>query len=86
MKQEQSTSKARTKNDNLVSFKSRSSEEVRAIARMGGIKSGETRRRKKELQKDLKIIADVISKLEQPEIDKLIEKLLQRKEEVKQDD
>ena len=42
--------------DNLIPMSERSKEEVREIARRGGIKSGETRRRKKTMKENLELL------------------------------
>lgn len=42
--------------ENLVSFADRSTEEVRAIARKGGINSGKSRRERKTLKEELLLL------------------------------
>ena len=42
--------------ENLIPMSERSKEEVREIARRGGIKSGETRRRKKTMRETLELL------------------------------
>ena len=42
--------------ENLIPMSERSKEEVREIARRGGIKSGETRRRKKTMKENLELL------------------------------
>lgn len=51
---------------NLIPNSARSPEELREMGRKGGIKSGESRRRKREQQKLVKMIAQVI--LESPDV------------------
>lgn len=46
---------------NLIPNSERSPEELREMGRKGGIKSGESRRRKREQEKRLRILAEVIA-------------------------
>lgn len=62
-----------TKYSNLVPNCKRSPEELREMGRKGGIKSGESRRRKRDLQKNARMIAEIIA--EDPEVKKRLEEL-----------
>ena len=56
---------ARTKReDNLIPNSQRSPEELREMGRKGGIKSGESRRKKRDLEKRMKIFMEVFGNLE----------------------
>ena len=45
---------------NLIPNSERSPEELREMGRKGGIKSGETRRKKREREKNIKMIAKIM--------------------------
>ena len=49
---------------NLIPNNERSPEELREMGRKGGIKSGESRRKKRDLQKSAKLWFEVFEKLE----------------------
>lgn len=51
-------------NHNLIPNTERSPEELREMGRKGGIKSGESRRKKRDLQKRAKIWMEVFDELE----------------------
>ena len=53
------------KYSNLIPNSERSPDELREMGRKGGIKSGESRRRKRDLEKAARMMAEVIS--ENPE-------------------
>lgn len=56
---------ARTKREgNLIPNSQRSPEELREMGRKGGIKSGESRRKKRDLEKKMKIFMEVFGNLE----------------------
>lgn len=50
--------------ENLIPMSERSKEEVREIARKGGINSGETRRKKKTMRETLEQMLDEVAKIE----------------------
>lgn len=50
--------------ENLIPMSERSKEEVRAIARKGGINSGETRRKKKTMRETLEQMLDEVANIE----------------------
>lgn len=50
--------------DNLIPNYERSPEELREMGRKGGIKSGESRRKKRDLQKMAKLWMEVFDELE----------------------
>lgn len=50
--------------ENLIPMSERSKEEVREIARKGGINSGETRRRKKTMRETLEQMLDEVANIE----------------------
>lgn len=54
----------RRREDNLIPNSQRSPEELREMGRKGGIKSGESRRKKRDLEKRMKIFMEVFSNLE----------------------
>lgn len=56
--------------DNLIGkgFDTRSTEEVRQIAAIGGVKSGETRRRKREFKQDVEVFLDALSQRKEKDI------------------
>ena len=57
--------------ENLIPMSERSKEEVREIARRGGIKSGETRRRKKTMKENLELLLTMsVGKGEKADIEK----------------
>ena len=58
---------------NLIPNSERSPEELREMGRKGGIKSGESRRRKREQEKNAKMIAKIIEN--DPKIKKRLEEL-----------
>lgn len=58
---------------NLISNSERSPEELREMGRKGGIKSGESRRRKRDQEKRAKMIVKVI--VENPEVKKRLREL-----------
>lgn len=49
---------------NLIPNSKRSPEELREMGRKGGIKSGETRRRNKRMQQEMKIFMEEFEKLQ----------------------
>lgn len=56
---------ARTRReDNLIPNSQRSPEELREMGRKGGIKSGESRRKKRDLEKRMKIFMEIFGNLE----------------------
>lgn len=54
----------RRREDNLIPNSQRSPEELRKMGRKGGIKSGESRRKKRDLEKRMKIFMEVFDNLE----------------------
>lgn len=50
--------------ENLIPMSERSKEEVRAIARKGGINSGETRRKKKTMRETLEMMLEEVADIE----------------------
>lgn len=46
---------------NLIPNSERSPEELREMGRKGGIKSGETRRKKRDQEKTARMLADILS-------------------------
>ena len=58
---------------NLIPNSERSPDELRKMGRKGGIKSGESRRRKREQQKQIKILAQILA--EDPEVKKSFEEM-----------
>jgi|GEM_PF-2684997 len=68
MKQEQSPNKAR---GNLIPNSDRSPEQLREMGRKGGIKSGEARRRKRDLLEAFRIYMDVTKDMDEKQIERL---------------
>lgn len=62
---------------NLIPNNERSPEELREMGRKGGMKSGETRRKKRDLQKIAKVWLEMFDELEKQgaDIDEFITKL-----------
>ena len=60
---------------NLIPNSERSPEELREMGRKGGIKSGESRRKTKELRKAFKLFSEVWDELKEQgvDVDKLFE-------------
>ena len=72
---------------NLISNNERSPEELREMGRKGGIKSGESRRRKRDLQRAARFWLEVFDQMEQQgisaaEIGELLGKLPRVSDEV----
>lgn len=70
MKPEESMKK---KYPNLIPNSERSPDELREMGRKGGIKSGESRRRKREQEKHIKMLVQILA--ERPEVKKRFEEL-----------
>lgn len=66
MKPERSVYREKKKYPNLIPNSARSPEELREMGRKGGIKSGESRRKKREQEKHIKMMAQNIAEL--PEV------------------
>ena len=65
---------------NLIPNTERSPNELREMGRKGGIKSGESRRKKRDLQKSAKLWFEVFKKLEKQGVD--LKDIVARLEEI----